>query len=54
MPTYSYTCGKCGKRFARTESIAAHGRRKPACPKCGSQRVTQVLRPFFAKTSKKS
>ena len=54
MPTYSYSCGKCGKRFTRTESISAHGKRKPACPKCGSQRVNQVLRPFFAKTSKKS
>jgi putative FmdB family regulatory protein len=54
MPTYSYSCEKCGKRFARTESISAHGNRKPACPKCGSHRVIQVLRPFFAKTSKKS
>jgi putative FmdB family regulatory protein len=54
MPTYSYSCDKCGKRFSRTEAISAHEKRKPACPKCHSQRVTQVFRAFFAKTSKKS
>jgi len=54
MPTYSYSCDKCGKRFSRIETISAHEKRKPACPKCKSQRVTQVLRSFFAKTSKKS
>ncbi len=54
MPTYSYQCDKCGKQFTRVEPIASHGRRKIACPKCASTRVRQVLRPFFAKTSKKS
>ena len=54
MPTYSYQCDKCGKRFSRTEVMAAHGRRSVACPKCQSTRVTQVFRAFFAKTAKKS
>lgn len=54
MPTYSYHCEKCGKRFSRIESISAHGARKPACPKCGSRKVTQVLGAFFAQTAKKS
>lgn len=54
MPTYSYHCEKCGKRFARVEPLAAHGARTPACPKCGSKRVRQVFGSFFAKTSKKS
>lgn len=54
MPTYSYHCEKCGKTFARIESISAHGTRKPACPKCGSKQVRQTLGAFFAKTSKKS
>lgn len=54
MPTYSYHCEKCGKRFTRVEHLSSHGARKPACPKCGSKRVTQVFGTFFAKTSKKS
>jgi putative FmdB family regulatory protein len=54
MPSYSYHCEKCGKTFTRVETISAHGSRKAACPKCGAKQVTQVLRPFFAKTSKKS
>jgi putative FmdB family regulatory protein len=54
MPSYSYRCEKCGKRFVRVATISEHDARKPACPKCGSRRVTQVLAGFFAKTSKKS
>jgi putative FmdB family regulatory protein len=54
MPTYSYHCEKCGKKFTRVEAISAHDRHKVACPKCHSRQVSQVLRPFFAKTSKKS
>ena len=54
MPSYSYRCEKCGKAFTRVESVTAHGSRKPACPKCGSKRVTQVFGTFFAKTSRKS
>ena len=54
MPTYEYRCENCGKRFSRIESISEHGRKRPACPKCKSRRVAQVLAPFFAKTKKKS
>jgi len=54
MPSYSYECEKCGKKFARTEPLSVHGKRKPACPKCGSKQVRQVFGTFFAKTSKKS
>jgi putative FmdB family regulatory protein len=54
MPRYSYRCDKCGKHFTREEPISAHGRRKVACPKCKSMKVSQELRPFFAKTGKKS
>lgn len=54
MPTYEYTCGKCGKRFSRVESIAVHDRVRPSCPKCKSRRVSQVFASFFAKTAKKS
>ncbi len=54
MPTYSYQCEKCRKQFTRVEALSAHGRQKPACPKCKSKQVTQVFGTFFAKTSKKS
>ena len=54
MPTYEYRCAKCGKRFSRLESISAHGRRHPGCPKCKSAKVTQVFSAFYAKTVKKS
>jgi putative FmdB family regulatory protein len=54
MPTYSYRCDKCGKRFTRAERIAAHGRGRVACPKCKSKAVSQEFRSFFAKTTKKS
>ena len=54
MPTYQYQCDKCGKTFTRVERISSHGRRKPACPKCQSTKVTQVMTSFFAKTARKS
>lgn len=54
MPTYSYHCKKCRKRFQETLSISEHGGRKRKCPKCGSRDVVQVLETFFAKTSRKS
>lgn len=54
MPTYDYQCDKCQKRFSRTESMSKHGRKRPACPKCKSTKVSQVFSPFYAKTVKKS
>lgn len=54
MPTYEYRCEKCGKEFSRIESIVAHGRKRPACPKCKSAKVTQIFSTFYAKTVKKS
>jgi putative FmdB family regulatory protein len=54
MPTYEYRCEKCGERFERTESLSEHGSVRPRCPKCGSKSVSQVLSPFYARTSRKS
>ncbi len=54
MPTYEYHCEKCNQRFSRIESVAEHGRKRLACPKCKSTKVAQVLAPFYAKTVKKS
>jgi putative FmdB family regulatory protein len=54
MPTYEYRCRDCHETFTRVEHISEHGSSPPRCPKCGGERVEQVLSPFFAKTSKKS
>jgi putative FmdB family regulatory protein len=54
MPTYEYRCRDCHHVFDRIEPIAEHGHTRPACPKCKSKKVEQVLTSFFAKTSHKS
>jgi putative FmdB family regulatory protein len=54
MPTYEYRCRECHHVFDRIEPIAEHGHTHPACPKCKSKKVEQVLTSFFAKTSHKS
>lgn len=54
MPIYEYRCTKCDKRFTHQEPLAEHGKKRPACPKCGSRAVEQVFTAFFAKTVRKS
>jgi putative FmdB family regulatory protein len=54
MPTYDYRCEKCGKPFSVVLTLAEHGVKKVACPRCGSRQVTRKISAFFAKTSKKS
>jgi putative FmdB family regulatory protein len=55
MANYEYRCQSCGEVFHQAERISDHGSStRPTCPKCRSDRVEQVLAPFFAKTSKKS
>jgi putative FmdB family regulatory protein len=54
MPTYSFQCKKCGKRFQEILSFREYEGRKRKCPKCGSKSVAQLLDGFTPKTSKKS
>jgi len=54
MPTYEFRCTKCQSLFNARMSVSEHGRDLPACPKCGSRAVEQVLSAFFAKTVRKS
>jgi putative FmdB family regulatory protein len=54
MPTYEYTCKKCGKRFSLLMRISEHDKKKVRCPKCDSSQVAQSVLSFFATTSKKS
>lgn len=40
MPTYEYTCGKCGHTFEQFQSITAKALRKcPACDKAALKRL---------------
>jgi putative FmdB family regulatory protein len=54
VPTYEYRCEKCGKSFERTETITEHEKTKAKCPKCDSQKVSQVPGLVHVVTSKKS
>lgn len=54
MPSYEYKCQECREHFTVLLSIAEHDSKRPACPKCKSKKVTQVLASFYAKTVKKS
>lgn len=54
MPTYAYLCEQCGETFERTETMSQHEAEKPACPKCGSDKVRWLPAPFVARTGKKS
>ena len=54
VPTYQYRCKECGKSFERTVTIDEHEKAKARCPKCDSQKVTQVPGRVHVVTSKKS
>ncbi len=54
MPTYSFVCRKCRKRFEEILTFREFEKGKRKCPKCGSLDVVQVLEVFFAKTSRKA
>lgn len=54
MPTYSFECRDCGKKFQAILSFREFEEGKRKCPKCGSRKVVQVLEVFYAKTSRKS
>jgi putative FmdB family regulatory protein len=54
MPTYSFQCKKCGKRFQEILSFREYEEGKRKCPKCGSKSLAQLVEGFYAKTSKKS
>ncbi len=53
MPTYEYTCEKCGNQFSLILSIREYEKEKERtrCPKCKSKRVKQIMSTFIAKTT---
>ena len=54
MPTYEYSCNACAKKFTVVMGIAEHGKKRPACPRCGSRSLAQRFSGFFSKTARKS
>lgn len=54
MPIYEYRCTRCRKRFSYEQTMSAHGKRHPTCPKCKSRAVEPIFSTFFAKTGRKS
>ena len=54
MPTYDYSCRKCGKKFSLIMRISEHEKKKVRCPKCEAHQVVQTVQAFFATTSKKT
>ena len=54
MPTYEYTCLKCGEQFTRIMSLKEFEAGKVTCPKCKAEEVKQQMSQFTAQTSRKS
>ncbi len=54
MPTYSYRCEKCRKKFDLQMTIAVHDKGSTKCPKCGSRSIRQQIASIGVITSKKS
>ena len=46
MPLFEYTCDGCDHRFEQLVTAE----RKPACPKCGSRKLTKHLSTFAVST----
>jgi len=42
MPIFEYECNSCGNRF---ELLIQRGK-KPACPQCGSKKLTKLFSRF--------
>ncbi|MFH1034916.1 MAG: zinc ribbon domain-containing protein [Pseudomonadota bacterium] len=54
MPAYEFQCQKCQEVFTVFLSLAEHGQKRPACPKCKGRKLTQLLGGVSVITSKKS
>jgi len=53
MPRYEYQCEACNRKLTLRLSVTQHDRH-PACPKCGSKKLTQLLSAFLTQTSRKA
>src|SRR5262245_50689887 len=53
MPRYEYLCEACGRTVTLRLSVSQHDS-APACPECGSKKLTQLITPFLTQTSRKT
>ena len=55
MPAYEYKCEKCQAIFLNIETYVEHDKHeKVECPKCGSERVRQLITAPHVQTVRKS
>lgn len=54
MSHYAFYCLDCNHEFTADMHMSDFDKREPACPNCGSKRVSQRVEAFSAVTSKKS
>ena len=54
MPTYEFKCDKCNNEYTLRLSLKEYEKKKYACPKCKSKKVTQQISSFQTITSSKS
>jgi putative FmdB family regulatory protein len=43
MPIYEYRCGDCQQRVSVFQSYADYGKKKVACPNCGSKNLARLI-----------
>ncbi len=43
MPLYDYRCPDCKRRVSVFQSYADYGKIRPACPKCGGERLERTI-----------
>ena len=51
MPRYEYHCEACNRKVTLRLSVTQHEKARQACPKCGSKKLTQLIRSFLTQTS---
>ena len=53
MPRYEYHCEACAcnRKVTLRLSVTRHENARQACPKCGSKKLTQLIRSFLTHTS---
>jgi len=54
MPQYVFFCEDCQKEFTISVHISELEKGGVRCPKCGAEKVHQMVAEFSAVTSKKS
>lgn len=54
MPSYEYRCQACNRTVTLRLSITQHEKARPACPKCGSRKLTRLISSFLTQTSRKA